>query len=497
MTSNAGSMAEAALCLENVPSTANRLGSVDELAGTRIVDLHYIDDVVVPTSSSEHCTNVWRGCEEHTFAHGGALNIGPTKSAVMPVGGTRCIEDDPEMSYRGEQICQVEHYPYLGFLLDRWLLFQLHFAQQLARGRDGFLDLYGCADSLAFPLPLTATNVPARLEGVVLYGMEFCLGVPGAESALNRLQAEWASHLLGIQCYREGPWTLLIAECGWSGRLGTRMLERAILLNARIHLLPVTHPAAELMAVAESSGVASWASQVRELSSSAVLPGPIPCITDTLSPDELAEARLQPTARHACIDRFRRLHVLPIFAEYDQRAFESSASTYAWPYGQFQAPAEPFPVDYFQCEWDTEMQRSYRVWAVVRVLGRWPLALYGVGDLPRLMPCCPLCGVLEATVVHLLGECTCTFCHYLDWMKCVGRVSPLGARLPWEELSLELFAGRLSPLGPDIGLARARFTFVAHCFQAAASAIQANELDADVTELVNQAFASSSDAVIL
>jgi hypothetical protein len=69
--------------------------------------------------------------------------------------------------------------------------------------------------------------------------------------------------------------------------------------------------------------------------------------------------------------------------------------------------------------------------------------------------------------------------------------------LPWEELSLELFAGRLSPLGPDIGLARARFTFVAHCFQAAVSAIQANELDADVTELVNQAFASSSDAVIL
>ena len=134
--------------------------------------------------------------------------------------------------------------------LDHWLRFQIYFAKQLAIGMYAFLELVWCAESLALPLPLIAVLIPLRLEGIILYRLEFCIAVPGAISALNRLQAELAKHVLGIPGCREGAWCLVIAECGWTWRLGTRLWERTLMLLARVHLLPAQHPASQLLRIA-------------------------------------------------------------------------------------------------------------------------------------------------------------------------------------------------------------------------------------------------------
>ena len=93
-----------------------------------------------------------------------------------------------------------------------------------------------------------------------LFGFEFCIGVVGAEATLNRLQVTWARHLLGFPNLRVGPWSILIAECGWPMRLGTKMFERAILLKARIQLLPPSHHAHSLLRAATCESVDSWCS---------------------------------------------------------------------------------------------------------------------------------------------------------------------------------------------------------------------------------------------
>ena len=91
------------------------------------------------------------------------------------------------------------------------------------------------------------------VEMAALFGLEICVSVPGAESALNKMQIGWSKHLLGIGDCRQGLHAFLIAECGWSGRLGTTMLLRAIMLKPRIQFLPPQHPAASLLNLAHSA----------------------------------------------------------------------------------------------------------------------------------------------------------------------------------------------------------------------------------------------------
>ena len=89
---------------------------------------------------------------------------------------------------------------------------------------------------------------------------------------LNRMQAGWARALLGIRDAQQGPWSILIAECGWVRRLGTLMLERAIMLKARASLLPRQHPLNWLLRESCASSTPNWATAVAEIQSSLELP---------------------------------------------------------------------------------------------------------------------------------------------------------------------------------------------------------------------------------
>ena len=115
--------------------------------------------------------------------------------------------------------------------------------------------------------------------------------------ALKKLQVSWAQTLLGFRAERAGQWALVVAECGWVRRLGTRMLEKAVLLKARVALLPETLPASRLLHLASSSSSPSWATAVKDIQINTFPELPIPDITSFLSLEEVREARSSRTAR--------------------------------------------------------------------------------------------------------------------------------------------------------------------------------------------------------
>ena len=47
----------------------------------------------------------------------------------------------------------------------------------------------------------------------------------------------------------------------------------------------------------------------------------------------------------------------------------------------------------------------YRLWALVRKSGCWPLPVFGGDSLPPVLDACPVCGELQGSVAHALCDC--------------------------------------------------------------------------------------------
>ena len=88
--------------------------------------------------------------------------------------------------------------------------------------------------------------------------------------------------------------------------------------------------------------------------------------------------------------------------------------------------------------------------ATIRVTGRWPLAVFGRGDLPAVLSQCSLCGVQDIGIEHLLCFCPAVDDLFTTWL-------PWHSRGDWVTLQEVLFAGRTSE---GVGLARSRISFV-------------------------------------
>ena len=120
-------------------------------------------------------------------------------------------------------------YKLLGVDLDKDLTFKHRLNVVLAMGQSAFEQFFHTAESAGFSVAVEALEVPRRLEPLVLYGSELPVLAEGAEMRPNRLQSSWAKTILGARSFTEVRGTLAVAECGWSLRLGTAMLEKAVL----------------------------------------------------------------------------------------------------------------------------------------------------------------------------------------------------------------------------------------------------------------------------
>ena len=257
---------------------------------------------------------------------------------------------------------------------------------------------------------MIAAQVTSRIESVVMFGAALLILAPDAETALNRLQQDWVLALLGCTRSSQVRGALAVVQCGWCTRLGSRMLESAITMLARIRVLPADHPAAKLCIQALATPAVTWVSQVKQLMRR--LPGDqIPDITavSSFSNDCLSEARKCPVLRKQVVRRYRLEFVHPVIVEYDRIAFQSEASynfdSFGWCFKDVQSCPGPFPGDLFAEDAAPVLLRWFRLWAVVRISGKWPLHVLGAPAAVPSLDYCHECGTPDIGVDHPLCAC--------------------------------------------------------------------------------------------
>ena len=143
--------------------------------------------------------------------------------------------------------------------------FDKHFAKNLSIMSKAFGEVEGATSSLRFPFVVLEELITSHDISKGLHGLALCLSVPQAKSRLNRLQADWGSAVLGFAGYPHGTWCNVVAECGWTRLLGTQLLAEAVMLEARILMMPMEMQVNQILLVAVSSDAPSWAQQVVQL----------------------------------------------------------------------------------------------------------------------------------------------------------------------------------------------------------------------------------------
>ena len=125
---------------------------------------------------------------------------------------------------------------------------------------------------------------------------------------------------------------------------------------------------------------------------------------------------------------------------------------------------------------------------MARLSGRWPLAVFGAGTLPRNLDCCPLCSASQADICHLLLVCPGTTAAREDWSSTALPGGTSVSHLTWERFRWELFS---FPSASDtLHMVAAHIKFVGSACEAAAKAML-EQLDNDsIRDFILEAEAS-------
>ena len=238
---------------------ADRAAAQDALGAEHLQPLQFSDDLTVPCPSPGALRAVVSAepdsaCSRFARAVRADFNCASGKTAAMAVAGS------PDPGWVGCPV--VDQKLVLGVLVDADLTFQPLLRSVLARGHALFEALFHAGESGGFGLPVLSAQVPLRVESAILYPSPFLLLAHRAEYELNRMQAAWARRLLACTTGPPVPGEVVVAQCGWTCRLGTRMLERAIMARARLLAQPPDHPGTRMLALARRLTCASWASAV-------------------------------------------------------------------------------------------------------------------------------------------------------------------------------------------------------------------------------------------
>ena len=357
-----------------------------------------------------------QGCEKFAFRTSAQFNHGRTKTAVMPLFGS------PE-PLQEEVGCAIVHsYKLLGVLIDAGLTFEPQLDRMLALGRAGFAEMFHLAETAGFSIPVEAQQVIIRVEPLVLYAAELLVCVPRAEKALNDLQSEWAVQILGARAWNRLRAPLAVCQCGWRHRLGTKMIEAAIIARARLFLLPAEHPAAALRRLVDATQLGTWFRDVRrEMAKHSV---PELFETDVCNLSTITEAQGSSEIRKLLIRRYKWEVVKPRLQAYDSAAFVAAAQKYLpglfCTFESLQPDMDAFPMSLVYAESHSRSWVWYRIWAGVRLTGCWPSYIYEQRACPQALDCCPLCLAEDVTVGHAFCDCRHTLRFYEQMASALG-----------------------------------------------------------------------------
>ena len=397
-----GSVREAGLVVSALEHRSDRLIVAESACLQQALIFQQADDLLGPTSSAQQMSLFWRACESYTNKHGPRFNIGPTKSAALPLG----VDETERMlitycTYQGRWIPVVDVYTYMGICLDKELWMRPHLDQTLSRMRVAFNRHLAVGLKSGLPMQILASVLHYGPTAVGNYGMALCLCAEGAEARLNQLQIDWCNELMFIRGLPQGVRFALLAECGQSRRLGTQMLAAAIMLEARVLLLAVDMPPRLIL---ESARAALFPSRAKEVIKMRSTLG-IPDLLEHLGSMEVDRARKDNNIRERDLVHYRKNIVDRSLEGYDQSAFTRALRNQAWPYIEFQSALAPLPENILLADWDHDDWTDYAIWSLARASGRWPWAPLGIYSCPAVVDHCPLCNVPEATLEHLLWVC--------------------------------------------------------------------------------------------
>ena len=270
------------------------------------------------------------------------------------------------------------------------------------------------------------------------------------------------------------------------------MIERAILFKARVQLLPA-HPAEILLATAQISAAPSWAAKISQLQSRSEFLFNIPDITESMTYADMTLASSCRFTRRKFIRNYRLNVVGPVLQAYDEEAFGRACEASDWPYADFQPAPAPFPELLLALNWGPQTWCHYRAWSVIKAHGRWPLQVFGVGELPRTLEICPCCQEPEVCVVHMLAVCPGTLDLYREWAASTSHAS--ASRLEWPLLRLELFADRIS-FATEVDMeGAARIRFVGKAAKLVSNILDEQQTLSEIDQLIGDAQAHSTTPI--
>ena len=239
-------------------------------------------------------------------------------------------------------------------------------------------------------------------------GAEILVLADGAEARLNNLQATWAKTILGARRLTDVRGSLAVAECGWKLRLGTAMLEKAVLFYNKVLLLPSTHPTRMMLTLALLTPCDTWASRVQSIMRDQRLPHAVPDIISSgiMRSDEKSLVISDPAIRRNVLRRYKWQILRPAFLHVDSQVFTKDATkllpgldtTYACLGCYSMRSLSSMLVSELPWVW-------IRAWYLVKLTGIWPLGLFSAERGVVEVPCCKHCKAVSIKVRHMLGEC--------------------------------------------------------------------------------------------
>ena len=209
------------------------------------------------------------------------------------------------------------------------------------------------------------------------------------------------------------------------------MWERNIITLARIQLFPLDHPAAIMCLLAETSHASNWYSMLCQEMASNAGGDPIPLIWSCgLFPRHLLnQARDDKTIRKNVLRKYKLEVVRPKLQHRDSVAFIRDANkcifSLSVPFSALIPSVcvrlnELYDIDSHPAAW-----KHFRVWAFIRLCGKWPAQFYSHPIAVHYLSACPLCQEEDITVAHALFDCPCTSNLFSKWLPTHGPRSKL------------------------------------------------------------------------
>ena len=443
---------------------ADRFALLETLGEHGFSCIQYSDDCTVPCNSLGSVTRILSpqlgsACNSYARKVKAAFNLTRGKTGCMAMMGSPSVDADTIMGFT------VNTHETLGFLLDAELSFKPMLDKLVAMSSKVFDALLVALVNGGFPLPIIAAEVSSRVVPIFLYRAPLIVVVDGFELSLNRLQASWGCALLGAHRQARARFSLITTQLGWK-RLGSQVIEAAIVALARLRCLPPSHPGAIMLRAAVLLGTSSWVQSIRDIMAR-VSAGQLGEIVDYHALGSLIPAaQACPDARRALLRRYKLEFVRPILLQYDDHAFRKAAAAplvgLGIPFLGFLTPS-PSSLNLVSGLWlGHETWKWYRCWCFARSCGKWPLAF----DTPVSLTSCPRCQeTQDVTIRHVLATCS----QEPFWAHLVQQdIAPL------QSGNVDVFMQRIFSFDADLSIMGSRVEFVGRTILAVADQLSAS-----------------------